>query len=122
MTVRVCVWQLPTMVAHRLPPFHARLAHTHTQVSKAHLSEAGRARSRGLEALLANPLLERFAANLHLLVHPQTRWEGVLRQLGVMAADDKAKGRPVDAGKVGTMDWTGGAPASRCTAHTDWMG
>lgn len=68
----------------------------HTQVSKARLSPEGRARSRALETLLANPLLERFAENLHLLVHPQTRWQGVLRQLGLLASESK----PPDLGKV----------------------
>jgi hypothetical protein len=65
-------------------------------VTKAHLSPTGRARSRGLEALLANPLLERFAQNLHLLVHPQTRWQGIVRQLGLMARE-----KPVPVDKVG---------------------
>jgi len=62
-------------------------------VSKAHLSPAGRARSQRLERLLGNPLLERFAANLHLLVHPQTRWQGVLRQFHLMASERPA---PID--------------------------
>lgn len=68
---------------------HKPQTHPHPQVSKAHLSPAGRARSQGLEALLANPLLERFAQNLHLLVHPQTRWQGIVRQLHIMAGESR---------------------------------
>lgn len=76
---------------HQLPP-------SRMQVSKAHLSPTGRARSQGLEALLANPLLERFAQNLHLLVHPQTRWQGILRQLGLLASESKPP--PIDKVRV----------------------
>ena len=67
-------------------------------MSKAHLSPAGHARCQALERLLANPLLERFAQNLHLLVHPQTRWEGVKRRLGLLLQENP-RDPPVD--KVG---------------------
>lgn len=67
-------------------------------MSKAHLSRAGHVRCRALERLLANPLLERFAQNLHLLVHPQTRWQGIQRRLWLLHQENP-RDPPID--KVG---------------------
>ena len=72
-------------------PLLIRLAQAYPQalffpfrVTKEGLSPEALARAHELTQLLADPLLERFAENLALLVHSQTFWKGIISRLGTM--------------------------------------
>ena len=72
-------------------PLLTRLAQAYPQalffsfrVTKEGLSPVALVRAHELTRLLADPLLERFAENLALLVHPQTFWKGIVSRLSAM--------------------------------------